>query len=147
MVFVDTNYFLRFLLKDNAVQSDQAIKLFQKASENKVKLGTSVIVFFEIYWVLKSFYKKDNLYISNVLQQLLKLDFINYENHEILHSAVNNIDFYNYDLEDAYNCLYAQSLKFKTFKTFDQKLKNKYKNICPPLIRGVPKGGGVCCKA
>jgi len=127
MVFVDTNYFLRFLLKDNSVQSKLAIELFQKASENKIKLCTSVVVFFEIYWVLKSFYKKDNLYISNVLQQLLKLDFINYENHEILHSAVNNVDFYNYDLEDAYNCIYSQSLKIKTFKTFDKKLNVKYK--------------------
>ncbi len=129
MVFVDTNYFLRFLLKDNSSQSQKAINLFQKASLGQVKLDTSVIVIFEIYWVLKSFYKKNNQFTQKILSDILKMEFIDFENYEILKLAIYNLSYYNFDLEDAYNCFYASRNKIKIFKTFDQKLKNKFKLI------------------
>jgi len=61
MIFVDTNYFLRFLLKDIGKQHQKAKKLFEKAASGEIKLFTSMIVFFEIYWVLFSFYKRRRL--------------------------------------------------------------------------------------
>ena len=57
MIFIDTNYFLRFLLKDNEKQFIEVKKLFEKAILGEIDLYTSLIVIFEIYWVLSSFYK------------------------------------------------------------------------------------------
>lgn len=55
MIFVDTNYFLRFLLADQEEQHQTAKALFKKAAIGEVDLFTSLIVFFEVYWVLGEF--------------------------------------------------------------------------------------------
>src|SRR3990172_8569866 len=84
MIFVDTNYFLRFLLADNKEQFHEVKPLFGQAAEGRVKLFTSIVVYFEIYWVLSSFYKQDKSETAKTLQQLLEMDFISLEEHEIL---------------------------------------------------------------
>ena len=67
MIFIDTNYFLRLLLQDDDNQHKKAEKLFLEAAEGKVLVFTSIIVIFEIYWVLKSHYKKTNRQIYEFL--------------------------------------------------------------------------------
>ena len=59
MIFIDTNYLLRFLLKDIDSQYLEAKKLLLQAARGEKKVITSTIVFFELFWVLKSYYKKD----------------------------------------------------------------------------------------
>lgn len=73
--FIDTNYFLRLLLKDDEKQFKEAYLIFQQAVNQEIKIFTSTIVFFEIYWVLSSFYKKDKLKIIKYLKKILKIDF------------------------------------------------------------------------
>ena len=51
MIFVDTNYFLRFLLEGKTEQQKIAVDLFKKASQGQIKLFTSTIDIFEIYQV------------------------------------------------------------------------------------------------
>lgn len=126
MIFVDTNYFLRFLLKDEKKHSAVALDLFKKASFGEVELFTSLVVFFEIYWVLSSFYKTEKSNIKKVLLDILKMDFIEIENRDVLVESINNLDKFNYDLEDTFNLFFAYKNKAKDFKTFDQKLFNKY---------------------
>ena len=43
MIFVDTNYFLRFLLKDNKLQHRKAKQLMLDSAQGKLKLFTSII--------------------------------------------------------------------------------------------------------
>ena len=52
MIFIDTNYFLRFLLADISSQHNQAKTIFKQAASGKISLFTSAVVIFEIYWVL-----------------------------------------------------------------------------------------------
>lgn len=123
MIFVDTNYFLRFLLKDDKVQFLEAKQLFEKGALGEVQLFTSLIVFFEIYWVLSSFYKKKKSELIKVLNDVLTLGFIKFENGEVLVAAVQFFSKNKLDLEDSYNLAYAKELGAKSFKTFDQRLK------------------------
>ena len=51
MIFVDTNYFVRFLLRDVELQFGKARKLFEDAADGRKVLFTSTIVIFEIYWL------------------------------------------------------------------------------------------------
>jgi len=44
--FIDTNYFLRFLLKDDEKQFNIVYSLFQKGINREIQLFTSVVVFF-----------------------------------------------------------------------------------------------------
>jgi predicted nucleic-acid-binding protein len=128
--FVDTNYFLRLLLKDNKKQFEIVYSFFQKGINKEVELFTSVIVFFEIYWVLSSFYKKKKNKIIEFLKLILKLNFIDFENRSILEEAINLFQKFNLDLEDCYNLAYAKSRKAHQLTTFDHILnKLSAKNL------------------
>lgn len=128
MIFVDTNYFLRFLLKDNSNQYTLAKNLFLEASEGKTKLITSTIVIFEIYWVLNSYYEKKRAEIVKVLNKMLGLNFIQLKERQILIDSNDLFSKTNLSLEDCYNIHYSKSHKAKEFKTFDKKLEKVLKN-------------------
>ena len=125
MIFVDTNYFLAWLLEERDQQHRQALELFQGAAAGKKKLTSSVIVFFEIYWVLKSFYGKNKQEIMPVLNNLLKLSFIKWESRDLLIEAVATFSHTNLDLEDSYNLAFIRKKKIKTVKTFDKQFLKK----------------------
>jgi predicted nucleic acid-binding protein len=122
MIFVDTNYFLRFLRDDVREQTDIVRELFNNASRGNVQLCTSTIVFFEIYWVLTSFYQTRKREVVKVLQGILAMSFIVIREREILTESVDVFAATNIGLEDAYNLAYAQAHQLREFRTFDKKL-------------------------
>lgn len=126
MTFVDTNYFLRFFLGEPYDQAARAKTLFQKAARGDAELTTSLVVFFEVYWVASSFYRLEKEKITEFLQNMLKMEFIHLENRAFLSDAVSLYQNTNFDLEDAYNLVYARASRAKEFATFDVKLKKKY---------------------
>ena len=113
MTFVDTNYFLRFLLQDIEDQHREAKNLFLLAVESGEKLLSSTVVFFEVFWVLRSTYGKD--------KQILKLN-VEFSEHRILVESVKIFKKVNLSLEDCYNLVFARSRQVKSFKTFDKNL-------------------------
>lgn len=120
--FVDTNYFLRLLTKDNKDQYNEAYELFNSAIDGKAQLNTTVIVFFEIYWVLASFYKKDKQMTTKIIEKILKMDFVEIENREILIEAVNLFKKHSVDLEDCYNIVFYKKNNLEKFASFDKKV-------------------------
>lgn len=126
MTFVDTNYFLRFFLGEPYDQQAWAKTLFQKAARGDIELTTSLVVFFEVYWVASSFYRLKKEKIIEFLQNMLKMEFIHLENRALLSDAVSLYQNTNFDLEDAYNLVYARATGAKEFATFDVKLKKKF---------------------
>ncbi len=127
MKFVDTNYFLRFLLNDINKQHLEAKRLFLEASEGKVKLFTSTIVFFEIYWVLSSYYEKNKQEVVEALQKILDLKFIALKERQILSNCLARFKKANFDLEDCYNVVCAKARVALDFKTFDVNLEKEFK--------------------
>lgn len=122
MIFIDTNYFLRLLLKDVKEQHQQAKALFLRGAEGRAKLLTSTIVVFEIYWVLQSSYQKRREKIIEILEKILQLEFVEIDNKEVLQEALGIYKTTNLDLEDGYNLSLAKKRGIKEFKTFDKKL-------------------------
>jgi predicted nucleic-acid-binding protein len=125
MIFVDTNYFLSFLLSRENQQHDEAVRLFSKAADGKVKLATSIVVIFEIYWVLKSFYRSNREEIKRILTNILGMGFIEIQERKVVELAVANYTTFSFDLEDAYNVYWAQEMGLRGFKTFDKSLKRR----------------------
>ena len=121
MIFVDTNYFVRFLLHDNNSQYEDAKKLFLEAATGKVQLISSTVAFFEVAWVLRSVYGKDKKALVTILHQLLKLN-VEFNERLLFISSLNLFSKSNLSLEDCYNLVFARKSNAKTFKTFDQKL-------------------------
>lgn len=126
MIFVDTSYFLRFLLEDIPGQHKEAKNLFLQASEGKIKIFTSLVVIFEIYWVMTSFYGKKKKEVSKVLENVLNLTFIKLEGRKLLSGALDIYKNTNLDFEDSYNLAYAKDKNAKDFKTFDKKLRKVF---------------------
>ena len=128
MIFVDTNYFLRFLLKDNEQQYALAKKLFIEAAQKKIELSTSLVVFFEVVWVLKSSYGKNKQALVEALLNMLKLEFKLPEKHMIIESLVL-FQKTSVSLEDCYNLFFAKYQNSHEFKTFDVKLDKVAKEL------------------
>jgi predicted nucleic-acid-binding protein len=120
--FIDTNYFLRLLLKDNKQQFRKVYELFQKAIGGEIKIFTSVVVFFEIYWVLSTFHKQNKQKNINYLEKILKMEFLEIENKEILIKALNLFKQFSLDLEDCYNIAFFKQFSLSNFATFDKKI-------------------------
>ena len=121
-IFVDTNIFLRFLIKDSEASYSKSFSLFKKASEGKINLLTSTLVIFEIVWTLESFYKVEKSEIVEKVLGILNLPNLEVEKAEILLQALilwkdENIDFadaYNYCflLGESVDCIYSYDKHF-----------------------------------
>ena len=128
--FVDTNYFLCFLVKDNEEQSLKAKSLLDDGKIEKVKLFSSTIVFFEIYWVLVSSYEVENAKAMEILSKILEMDFVEFKERKLLQSALDLYGENNLELEDCYNIAYAIRFdKEIEIATFDIKLQKAFKML------------------
>lgn len=128
MIFVDTNYFLRFILQDNKPQFLEAKKLFLTAAKGKIELITSSVVFFEIHFVLKSFYKKDKPSLVEILSKILDLSIL-FPEKQLLRESLSLYEKSVVGLEDCYKIAFSNMLSVKEFKTFDIKLGKEFENI------------------
>jgi predicted nucleic acid-binding protein len=126
MTFVDTNYFIRFLLKDVPAQYSKARKLFEKGLRGNISLFSSVIVFFELCWVFSSFYKKSKDEVIQILLDVMKMSFIDFENRDLLEASLLLFQDTSLELEDCYNLVYAKSIGVSEFASFDRKAKREF---------------------
>jgi predicted nucleic acid-binding protein len=70
---VDSNVFLRFFNKDEPEQSAAAEALFQKAKDGEIELFCGPPVFFEVAWVLRSYYKLPETVVLDTLDSMLSI--------------------------------------------------------------------------
>ncbi|MBI2596601.1 PIN domain-containing protein [Candidatus Daviesbacteria bacterium] len=128
MTFVDTNYFLRFLLNDIDSHYQQSKELFLKAARGELELITSVVVFFEVAWVLEASYGQDRDSLTEALYKILTLS-LNIENRDLLFEVLHLFRNTTLEIEDCYNLLYAKKLKVEDFRTFDDKLEKQFAKV------------------
>ena len=128
MIFIDTNYFLRLILKDNQKHFLEAANTFKQAALGKISLVTSTVVFFEVAWTLRHIYKDDHLALGEILFKLLQLNF-KINDRSLLIDAVVRFKDSDLELINCYNLELAKDLKIKEFKTFDQKLARAFDKL------------------
>ena len=121
---VDTNYILRLLLNDNAHQNAAVKELFQRAIDGKVVLYTTMIVFFELNWVLSSFYENNKDECIDYLDRILKLNVLSFDGKDTFADALSLYSKFNLSLEDCFNITYYKMENLDIFATFDKKLLN-----------------------
>jgi len=125
-VFVDTNVFLRFFIRDVEPFYHKAKDLFEKGEGGKVKLETSDLVIAEIVWVLESYYDFSRSEIKEVIETILETRNLKVANHSRVKETVALYFAGKMDFIDAYNIAYMKSKDFKKVATFDVK---HFKNI------------------
>lgn len=125
-IFVDTNVFLRFFIRDVESFYHKAMSLFEKAESAQVKLETSDMVIAEIIWVLESYYDFSKPEIREVVDTILETKNLKVANHSRVKEAVDLYSSGKMDFIDAYNIAYIKAKDFKKVATFDAK---HFKNI------------------
>jgi predicted nucleic-acid-binding protein len=125
-IFVDTNVFLRFFIRDVESFYHKAMSLFEKAESAQVKLETSDIVIAEIVWVLESYYDFSKPEIREVVDTILETKNLKVANHSRVKEAIDLYSSGKMDFIDAYNIAYMKAKDFKKVATFDVK---HFKNI------------------
>ena len=120
-VIVDTNVFLRFLLKDNHSLYKQALSLLTLAKQGKAKLLVPGIVIFEISFVLGSVYKFTKEEILQKIESLLAVSYLSIDEIAIFKQATTLCKNSNHSLADCFLVAKAKNQGIKLF-TFDKKL-------------------------
>ena len=96
--YIDANYFLRFILKDNLAQWKIANNYFEKAKQEKIKLVFLTEVILEIEYVMRKVYKLNRKLIFKYISTLLVINSFEIVDREVLKLALltyldKNIDF------------------------------------------------------
>ena len=96
--YIDANYFLRFILKDNFSQWKIANNYFEKAKQEKIRLVFLTEVLMEIEYVMRKVYKFERKLIFKYISTLLVINSFEITDREILKMALltylnKNIDF------------------------------------------------------
>jgi len=108
---VDTNVFLRFLLKDHPKHFKTASKYFTQAKEGKIILILIPEVVFEIDYVLRGVYSVSKKEVVGILDSLLKSPSLEIANREMLIECVDRYKDLQVDLVDLF--LYKVARKEK----------------------------------
>lgn len=116
MILVDTNIILRYLLDDNKELSKKATEIIDN---NEIFIPTEVIV--EVSYVLKKVYNVEKEKIYEIIQLLLDMEDINFENKETIKLAFETYSQKNLDIVDCMLFAYAKNENY-IVETLDKKL-------------------------
>lgn len=120
--YIDTNFILRFLLKDVPQQSEEALKYFQEAENKRITIFISFLVFIEVDFALKKFYKIPKKEAIKKMKVLANIDYLDIEKKELLNQSLTLYNKNNIDFVDAIFYSEAKLLDYELL-TFDKKLK------------------------
>ena len=121
MIALDTNVVVRYLVKDDAGQSEQAFRLIASQS-----VYVTLTLLMETEWVLRKTYGYSREQISGALAHVAALEQVTLENPMSVRLA---LDLYGsgFDFADAVHLVLAKSAS--GFATFDKALVRKAKKM------------------
>lgn len=124
MRLLDTNFILRFLLKDHPIQSEAARTIIKTKT---AALFVPDIVIAEVIWVLTSFYKLSREETDEKIYHFLGLNSI-YSNKDILIRALYFYRNFNISFIDSYLASFCEEKKLDGIYSFDKGL-DKIKEV------------------
>ena len=121
MVFVDTNYFVRFFVADDEQQTEHAIALFQRAEAGNVKLMTLSHVLFELAWTLSRRYKVSKTGVIERLEAIMAMPNLFVPDREIVNEALIRAKLTDSEFADSYIVTAAERAGANNVATFNAK--------------------------
>lgn len=121
MVSLDTNVLVRFIVKDDVVQSRLAVGLINKTKASGHLALVTTLVVLECEWVLRSAYQFSKAEIISVLVSLLEAGEVRLENDPELARA---LELWSHSKANFANCLilaHSRTLGCSTMYTFDKR--------------------------
>lgn len=121
MKALDTNVLVRFLMNDDEAQAQQVYRLFKTAEAQQEPLLVPLLVVLELFWVLESAYRLSRGEILEVMDDLLLMPILVFENRVALHHFLAEARNINTDLSDLLIAHSAQAAGAEEVLTFDRK--------------------------
>lgn len=124
-IAVDTNVLLDYLFKRDP-GFNRSAKLIEDCLADKVQIFIPNIVFAEVEWVLRSYYKQNKEFIVQFLEGLLVIDGVITEDKVSIRHALNFYRQPNIKFTDSIILTQIQKFDPDEFLTFDEDLKKLY---------------------
>lgn len=121
MYGLDTNVLVRFLLRDDQKQAEQASKAIEDALAEGNPIVVSLLTMMETEWVLRSCAKLEKKIVINAFRMLLESRDLRIEQEEVLEEAVYLYEGNNADFADCLMAARYPRLGCSAMLTFDQK--------------------------
>lgn len=121
MTAIDTNFLVRFLVKDDPKQARTVYNILKEIETEKNTLHIPVIVIIELIWVLEAAYDISRDEIINSLDQLLLMPIFTFENLSSIQQTIREAVGTKYDLADLFIANSAKQSGCTTVLTFDKK--------------------------
>ena len=123
-VFLDSNIFLRAILKDDETRTKDCLRLFRKIDGGEVTAATSMLVLNEILWVLQG-YKVEREEIAERLEAIAasNVEILGAENDSIVLESLGYYKELGIDFIDALNSCIARENEIKKIVTYDEHFK------------------------
>lgn len=130
-IFIDSNIWLRLFLADQKDHYQQVVALIESCQSGLLRPYTSSIVFLEVHYVLRSFYKLDQAKTRTYLEQMRSTRDITVIETTDIDISLSYYRKYSVKFSD---CLIASQLrKDIVLATFDNELKKiKEVNVKTP---------------
>jgi predicted nucleic-acid-binding protein len=126
--FADTNLFIRLFTRDDPVQTEAVVSLFQRAAKGELTLVTNVTVIAEIVWVLER-KKAPSDTIRDHIWAILNTSGIVVDSADLVGQAIDVYANKNIDFVDAYNICWMRANKMTRVYTFDHKHFSRVEEI------------------
>ena len=120
MAALDTNFLVRYIVKDDARQSLAARRLFQRCIDEGQTLYVPVTVSIELEWVLRSNFGFDKVQVIDVFSQLLSTTELRFASEGPLEHALAAYAKGTADFADCLHVALAASAGESPLWTFDK---------------------------
>lgn len=128
MIFIDSNIFIRFFVKDDSEKSQKTEDLFKDIIKGKIKYITNTMVIAEIIWTLEKFYKMDKASVCDNVEYILNTPNIKVIEKNILFKALKVYRNYAIDFIDSYNYSFLSERGSDSILSYDKHF-DKIKNL------------------
>ena len=120
MIFLDTNIFLRFYLRDAEDKAKRCKNLLQDVASGKERAMTSTMVIAEIVWVLERTYQRSRKEVTDFVMSLLALPHLVLKERRLVKAGIASYADQNIDFIDAYNAALMSSKGVTIIYTYDR---------------------------
>ena len=120
MIFLDTNVFLRFYLRDDKAKAERCKGLLKSVASGKKRAMTSTMVIAEIVWVLERTYRRPRRDVADFVLSLLAVPHLHLAEKAILGSALTTYVSSKADFIDACNAATMDAAGIDVIYTYDR---------------------------
>ncbi len=121
MIALDTNVVVRFLVRDDEIQSEQARRRLKQAEEKRERLLIPLLVVLEMIWVLESAYDKTRAEILDAIRAMRHMSVLEFEASEVIERLLADGSEYGADLADILIAHSARAAGCESGITFDKR--------------------------